>query len=162
MHREAVSIRNLQESDIDIIRGFVNLCSPLELHTPFTYWVLAKYFSDCCFIIEEDGEVVGFSSSVRSTKNPEIMYFWQLGIAEKKRGQRYTALLIDRTIGNAKKLKCKIVQVSIEPGNKSSYHSFLSYCQSNNLLMENTGALNIKDTLSNSEAYEYIYDIAID
>lgn len=156
---ESITTRNFEESDVDMVRKFVSLCKPLDLHSPFTYWILAKYFRDYCFILLEEDKIIGFISSIKSASDYNNLYLWQIGIAESKRGQGYAAMLIDKVVEQARKSDCKKIQFSIAPENEPSHNAFNSYADINGLTMDRIDKLEINDTLSGIIEFEDIYEI---
>lgn len=40
-----MKIRNVTERDTETLMNLAKNNPPLDVHTPYTYWVIAKYFS---------------------------------------------------------------------------------------------------------------------
>ena len=154
-------IRNCTVEDVDRVRRFVDLCKPLELHTPFTYWTIFNYFSNLCFLMMEDGELIGFISGIRSSLDKDVVYLWQIGISKYYRGKNYASLLIDHLIKGAIFLDCNKIQVSISPENQSSYNTFLKYAKEHSYTFAKIGEVKYNDQLSDKKEYEILYQIEI-
>src|SRR5690606_20196666 len=52
----SLRIRPTGPDDATLLRSLARRCPPLDLHTPYTYWVQATYFGDTCFVAELGGE----------------------------------------------------------------------------------------------------------
>jgi L-2,4-diaminobutyric acid acetyltransferase len=153
-----MKIRNITEGDIGSIREFVDYCKPLDLHTHFTYWILAKYFRNTCFVIEEGDRIIAYTGGVRGSVDSENLYLWQIGIAPEYRGKGYFAVLLDKIIISAVKLGCKTIQFSMILDNGASYNAFLKYAQDNNIVMNEVGKIKYYDSLTNEGDFEKIYE----
>ena len=154
-------IRKCTVEDVDILRRFVDECKPLELHTPFTYWILFNYFSNLCFLMVEEGKIIGFISGVRSSLDKEVAYLWQIGVSKSHRGKNYASLLIDQFIKSVIDLDCNKIQVSISPENQSSYNTFVKYAKENSYSFVKIGEVKYHDQLSDKKEFEIVYQIEI-
>ncbi|HOM95848.1 MAG: GNAT family N-acetyltransferase [Candidatus Methanofastidiosa archaeon] len=153
--------RNCTIKDVDRIRKFVNECKPLELHTPFTYWTLFNYFSNLCFLIEEDEKTIGFISGIKSSIDKDVVYLWQIGVSEHHRGKNYASLLIDYFVESVALLNCSKIHVSISPKNMSSYNAFFKYAKGKSYSFTEIGEVKYHDQVSNKDEYEILYQIRL-
>lgn len=156
-----MDIRNCRETDVDKIRKFVKRSKPLDLHTVFTYWTLFKYFGDTCFVLEKEGRIIGFISSLLSSNQPDTLYLWQIGIDPDYRGNRYAEILLKRVVEAARAKDCKGLQVTIAHENRSSYRLFSRFALEQGLTMDKTGAVDIFDSLTKEKTVEDLYEIRI-
>ncbi|MCC7572272.1 MAG: GNAT family N-acetyltransferase [Candidatus Methanofastidiosum sp.] len=154
-------IRNCTVEDVDRIRKFVDRCKPLELHTPFTYWTLFNYFSNLCFLMIEEDELIGFISGIKGLLDKEVVYLWQIGISKDHRGKNYASVLIDNFIKAVIELDCNKIQVSISPDNEVSYKAFLKYVKEHSYSLSKIDEVKYYDTLSDKKEFEMIYQIEI-
>ena len=152
-------IRNCTVGDVDRVRRFVDTCKPLDLHTPFTYWALFNYSSNLCFIIEENEDVIGFVSGIRSSVEKDIVYLWQIGVSKDQRGKNYSSVLIENFIGSVSSLNCNKIQVSIDLNNEASYNTFLKYTKEHSYNFKKVGEVKYRDTLTDKNEYEIMYQI---
>ncbi len=114
---EGMVLRNFQAADVPGVRKFVSACPPLEVHTEFTYWVLASYFSNLCFVAETAEGKAGFVSGVSSGHR---CYLWQICVAPQYRGGPLGEALITAVVKEASITGCRILQFSIDPENRAS------------------------------------------
>ena len=144
---------------MDKIRKFVKRSRPLDLHTVFAYWILFKYFDDTCFVLEEEGRIIGFVSGVISSKQPEILYLWQIGIDPAYRGRRHAETLIKRVVEIARAKGCRCLQVTIAPDNESSYKVFSRFARDHGLSFSKTGEVDVFDSFIDAKIFENLYEI---
>lgn len=154
-------IRKCTVKDVDSVRRFVDKCKPLELHTPFTYWTLFNYFSNLCFLMEEEERILGFISGVRSSLDKDIVYLWQVGVSKEYRGKNYASLLIDHFVKAVIDIDCNKIQVSISPENESSYNAFAKYTKEHSYTFSKIGEVRYNDQLSDKKEYEILYELQI-
>lgn len=155
---EKLAIRNVVESDNAILRYMAGKCSPLDVHTLYTYWIICKFYSKGSFILLSDDQPAGY---IMSIETGEEVFVWQIGLLSEYRGKGYSNMLIDKVISYARAMN-KNVGVSIALANKASYGAFSSYCRSNGLSFENDGSLSIRDMIdSSNDEDEQIYKIVL-
>ncbi|SRR5258708_11608668 len=154
-------VRNCNEKDVDNIRQFVNLCKPLTLHTPYTYWVLFTNFSESCLLIEENNLIVGYISGIKSASLKNTFFIWQIGVRKEFRGKGYAQILIKTIIEVAKKQGCSKIQFTIEPENSISLNTFKNFAVKKNIAMKKLTTLEYHDSLSKENGLEVIYEFII-
>ena len=154
-----ITIRNCQERDVDAVRQFIHTIENLDYHTPFSYWVLFKYFAGLCFILEKDGEIIGFISGVID-EGGKIFYVWQLAIAPAYRGQNLGGLLFEKAIKVAIEKECHVLQVSIAPDNYQSFSAISKAVDKNGLEIKKVGQVDFCDSLSNYHQWENLYEVS--
>ena len=156
-----MKIRNLKEDDIHEIRNFVNLCKPLGLHTAFTYWVLAKYFNNICFVAEDQNAIAGLLTSIKCSVNDNLIYLWQIGISPQHRRKQYASLLVKKLVDSAIQIGVKHIQFSIADENIASYEMFSGFAEENGLTMRKIDKLYFNDSLTDTSEFEHIYEYVI-
>ena len=156
-----VIVRNCTVKDIDKIRQFVNLCKPLTLHTPYTYYVLFTHFSDSCLVIEENNSIRGYISGIKSVSLKDTFFIWQIGVEKESRGKGCAYILIEKIMQIARKQGCTKVQFTIEPDNDKSFNTFNNFAKKNNISMKKLSSLKFHDSLSQENGLEIVYEFTI-
>ena len=156
-----MNIRPMEEKDIAQVRELVNHCRPLDLHTAFTYWILANYFNNTCLVMEDKCEIVGYTGGMKSSAKEGVFYLWQIGILPEYRGKGFFGLLLEKVMEAAKKSGCKILQFSVLPDNWQSLGAFSSFSKKKGIPMIKTGSIEFYDSLENEEFEEDIYEIPL-
>lgn len=136
-----MNIRNVVEADAALLRDFARKCPPLDLHTPYTYWVLCKFFSQSCFILSEDKKDMGY---IMAFEAENIIFIWQIGVLPQYRRKGCSKMLIQAVVDFAYG-KNKNVAVSIAKENEASYGAFLRYCRTNSISFRKNGSLTVTD-----------------
>lgn len=155
--KQELMIRQVQPEDAALLRELARRCPPLDVHTHYTYWVIARYFGKNSFIAEQDGRGAAYITSV---ENNDTLLIWQIGITEALRGRGLSFELIDRVVTAARQAG-KSVQVTIDRQNLPSNGAFRSYCRKKGYVLRRVGQLSLRDPLLPSFAEdEEIYEIA--
>ena len=134
-------IRNITERDAAVLRFLAQNCPPLGVHTHYTYWVVAKYYSEGGYILENDGNPVGYIMTVDA---PSAIFIWQIGILSEHRRKGLSQMLIEAVVRYANKVS-KNLEVTIAADNVSSYCAFHCFCLKNKITFEKIDNVNIRD-----------------
>ncbi|MGB1799832.1 MAG: GNAT family N-acetyltransferase [Gammaproteobacteria bacterium] len=155
-----MNIRHVTEEDLGKIRAFVKDNPPLGFHTLYTYWVLYSQFGRLWHICEENGNIVGFISGIKSVSEPSTVLIWQIGVSKNIRGKGVSTALIDEFLSSCKQLGIENGLVTIDPSNKVSLGLFQSYF--NKYSSFNVcGSLSLSDEFCKDDEYEDIYTFKI-
>jgi len=154
-------IRPMEAKDIGAVRELIDYCKPLDLHTPFTYWVLSEYFNNTCLVLEDEGSIVGYAGGMKSTSVENVFYLWQIGLLPNYRGKGFFSALLDKIIEEVKKLGCDYLEFSVLSDNHQSINAFTNYAKKKGLPIGKRGNLTFYDKLTNEECKEDIYRISL-
>lgn len=156
-----MKVRPCKEDDVDCVRQLVSKCKPLGLYSAYCYWVSFRNLGNRCFILEDDGNAVGYVSGLRSSVRPDIFFLWQLGVLEDYRGRGHAAALIGKIIEVARDQGCKSLQFTMLQDNESSYRAFASFARKNGFEMRQVGQLDLFDSLSERKLEDPIYEFRL-
>ena len=149
-------LRKINGSDCATMRYLAQKCTPLDVHTQYTYWVNATFFDKCSFILESDGEPAGY---IMTVENPETLFIWQIGILPEHRGNGLSYQLISACMDYAASAG-KNVKVTIAEENIASYRSFLSACEKKGCRLNKLETVRIIDKSDPAfEECEIMYEI---
>ena len=115
---------------------------PLDIHTPYTYWVLCHMFGSGCFVALDDEVPVGFVTSVAEG---ERALLWQVGVVPSHRGRGISHLLIDAVAEFSRASRLSTVEFSIDPANANSLGTFGSYARKHGLPFDRVGEVDLSD-----------------
>ena len=151
-------IRNACEADALLLRQLAQSCKPLDVHTPYTYWVITKFFSESSFVLECDGRAIGFITALH---NHDSFFVWQIGILQEYHKQKLSYLLIDRVVSTAKEKGFSSFMLSIDASNEKSNRAFTRYSANNGYTITEKGVVNLKDEFDLSiNEKETIFEIS--
>lgn len=130
-----ITLRNISQDDAELIRNLCMQCPPLDVHTPYTYWVISRYHSQSSFLMLDEGKPAGY---ILSLDTGDRIFFWQIGILKEYRGKGLSQLLIGKIMEYAKE-HSKDVEVTIAADNAASNSAFAKYCSENGWKITNNG-----------------------
>jgi diaminobutyrate acetyltransferase len=140
------NIRNVTENDSELLRCLASKCAPLDLHTPYTYWVAAGYFGKSSFILEHDGEPIGFIMAIETS---DVVFIWQIGLLSKHRGKALSNELFSKCFEYAQNAG-KNIEATIAKENKPSYNALRRACENHHFTLEKHEEIVIHDIADNS------------
>jgi L-2,4-diaminobutyric acid acetyltransferase len=154
-------IRPLKPWDIGALRELIEICKPLDLHTPFTYWILSEYFSNTCFVLEDEEIIVGYTGGMKSSSMEGVFYLWQIGLLPDYRGKGHFTMLLDKIIETVRSLDCHSLEFSVLSDNHQSINAFAKFAKNKGLPFEKRGSLDFYDKLADEKCIEDIYRISL-
>lgn len=133
------SIREIKAEDAALLRALARRCPPLDLHTCYTYWVIANYFGG--FILNCGNEPVGFITLIDA---PSALFIWQIGILPEHRRRGLSRLLYEAALSRARELG-KDAEVTIADDNAASVAALRSVAKKNGIQLSVTGEARVTD-----------------
>jgi L-2,4-diaminobutyric acid acetyltransferase len=139
----ALSIRALAADDLVGVQGLIRACPPLQLHTPYTYWViLDKYGSHCAGIF--DGEnAVGLVLAIPVPE--QRLFVWQIGVLPRLRGDGLSGRLLRHIWRAATREGMTSLETTIAEDNPASRSAFEAFAQAEGLNLRPSGAVTVRD-----------------
>lgn len=158
LNTKEFSLRAVTAADAAVLRSLAAQCKPLDVHTPYTYWVLSAFFGKQCFIMYNGETPIGFISSITSE---DTTFIWQIGLLKEYRGYGLSQRLIEAVADYAKK-QTRRMCVTIAAANKSSKRAFEGFCGRNGLTMNECETIEVKDLIDpNFYESEVAYEIEL-
>ncbi len=150
MSMQTFKLRPVNAKDAETLRTLALACPPLDVHTPYTYWVISRFFGHISFLLEREEIEVGQKTGVRTPvgyitalDTPETVFVWQIGILPQYRGQKFSRMLIDAVYQQSKRLG-KDMCTTIDDDNECSKAAFISFCARNALRLQSVDTLELK------------------
>lgn len=135
------SLRNVSAADAALLKHLTKKCYPLDVHTPYTYWVVANYHAISSYILQYDKKPIGF---ITALDTPNVVFIWQIGILEEFRRKGLSEMLISAVFDYAKSVS-KDLEVTIAADNDASKSAFASVCKKQNVKMVEKGVVELQD-----------------
>ena len=116
-------IRNVKLADIKEVYRLLTANRPyVGLNSRYTYFLLARDFSDTCVVAEHDGKVVGFSSGYVSPSRPDTFFNWETVVHRDYRGHYLQKRMLLHQIRTA---NARYFEGTVNPSNMVSKRNFL-------------------------------------
>lgn len=154
-----IAVRPVGEADAALLLSLAYRCPPLDVHTPYTYWVLSHMFRDGCFVALAGDSPVGFATSVIEGGRALL---WQVGVLKSHQGRGISYSLIDSVATHARNRDCTKLELSISPENTRSLDAFRSFARRNSLQLERVGDVDLINEFDPSfREYEVLYALKL-
>ena len=151
-------LRHVEEKDAPSLRFLAMHCAPLDVHTPYTYWVVANHYGDGSFILEDNGKPIGFIMTVETASS---LFVWQIGILLEYRGKGLSKKLIEAVFDYATQRQ-KNMEVTIAEDNIASYSAFSHFCNHKNIRFDEVRLVEVRDLEDHSiKEDEIMYRIKV-
>ena len=116
------TIRKITIEDIkEIYKLLIDNRPYVGLNSRYTYFLLAKDFSDTCIVALDGDKVIAFSSGYLPPKRPDTFFNWEIVVQKDYRGKGLQKTLLLKQI---KMTGAKYFEGTINPSNKVSKKNF--------------------------------------
>ncbi len=133
-----ITFRHVKEGDAALLRHLALNCPPLDVHTPYTYWINACFFGTYSFLAYDMKKPIGY---IMCLPKDDLLFVWQIGLLDEYRGKKLSYSLIKLAFENAENCGIKKMAVTIAPDNLASYNAFKNYCVENGYTFTKTEAV---------------------
>jgi L-2,4-diaminobutyric acid acetyltransferase len=150
-------IRNVKLEDIKEVYKLLVANRPyVGLNSRYTYFLLAKDFSDTCVVAEYDGKIIAFSSGYVPPSRPDTFFSWETVVHRDYRGHslQKRMLLHQIRITNA-----KYFEGTVNPSNKISKRNFCELAKSLKAPCEKKTLFGEEDFENDGHEAEVLYRI---
>jgi L-2,4-diaminobutyric acid acetyltransferase len=120
-------IRNVAVEDIKEVYKLLVANRPyVGLNSRYTYFLLAKDFSDTCVVAEDGNKIIAFSSGYIPPDRQDTFFSWEVVVNKDYRGNglQKCMLLHQIRITNVKYFEC-----TVNPSNEVSKRNFLELAE---------------------------------
>jgi L-2,4-diaminobutyric acid acetyltransferase len=109
------------------IHRLVDACKPLDLNSTYAYLLLCAHYAETCVHAEQAGRTVGFISAYRPPQRGEVIFVWQVAVAEELRGHGVARAMLRELLSRPALRGCRYLETSVSPSNEPSrrvFHGF--------------------------------------
>jgi L-2,4-diaminobutyric acid acetyltransferase len=115
-------IRNVKVGDIKEVYKLLVANRPyVGLNSRYTYFLLARDFSDTCVVAEHDGKIVAFSSGYIPPARTDTFFNWETVVHKDYRGHSLQKRLLLHQI---KAANATYFEGTVNPSNEASKKNF--------------------------------------
>jgi L-2,4-diaminobutyric acid acetyltransferase len=122
--KSKTQLRQPREEDGAGIWNLVKDTGVLDVNSPYSYLMLCKYFSDTCVVAEEDDEIVGFVSAYKPPTSDNVVFVWQVAVAESQRGKGLASSLVQELLERQECEEVQYLEATVSPSNIPSQSLF--------------------------------------
>ena len=151
------NIRNLQIKDVKEIYKLLIANRPyVGLNSQYTYFLLAKDFSDTCVVVEHNGQIIAFSSGYVPPSRPDTFFNWETVVHRNYRGHSLQKLML---LYQIKITNTNYFEGTVNPSNEVSKKNFCELAELLNTKCEKKVLFSEEDFENNGHEAEILYRI---
>ena len=150
-------IRNLKLEDIKGVYKLLVANRPyVGLNSRYTYFLLARDFSETCIVVEHDGKIVAFSSGYIPPSRPNTFFNWETVVHRDYRGHSLQKRMLLHQI---KFSNVEYFEGTVNPSNTISERNFCELAELLNTKCEKRTLFNEEDFENDGHEAEVLYRI---
>lgn len=119
-----IVLRPPESADGARVHALVAQCPPLDPNSVYCNLLQCTHFADTCVAAEVDGELVGFISGYIPPKQPNVLFVWQVAVAEQARGCGLAQRMLSELLERDASADVQFIETTITPDNEASWNLF--------------------------------------
>jgi L-2,4-diaminobutyric acid acetyltransferase len=150
-------IRNILFQDIKEVYSLLVANRPyVGLNSRYTYFLLAKDFSNTCVVAEQDNKVIGFSSGYVPPDRPDTFFNWEVVVQKNYRGNGLQRRML---LFQIESTNAKYFEGTVNPSNIASKRNYYELAKLLNTKCEENVLLSSEDFENDGHEPEILYRI---
>ncbi|MBV6272301.1 diaminobutyrate acetyltransferase [Alcaligenaceae bacterium CGII-47] len=105
-------------------------CPPLDVNSLYVYLLLSEHFSQTCIVSEDEHGLRAMVSAYVPPQCPEVLFVWQVAVAQRARGAGLAQRLIRALLTRAELQGIKYIETTVAPSNLASRRMFAGLARS--------------------------------
>lgn len=125
---DSLTLRQPERRDGAVLHDLVAACPPLDLNSRYAYLLLCEHFAATSVVAESDGELVGAITAYIPPAQPDILFVWQVAVAEKMRGRSLGTRMLQHLLRRCIEGRgLRWMETTISPSNDASHRLFTRF-----------------------------------
>ncbi len=150
-------IRNVALEDIREVYKLLVANRPyVGLNSRYTYFLLAKDFSDTCVVAEHDNKIIAFSSGYVPRDRRETFFIWEVVVHKDYRGHGLQKRMLLHQI---RITEAKYFEGTVNPSNEASKRNFCELAQLLNTKCKENVLFSEEDFENDGHEAEILYRV---
>lgn len=140
--------------DAVAISRLLRSCPSLDRNSHYAQLLLCWHFAETCVLAtDEAGRAAGFVSAYRLPERPEVLFVWQIAVAEFVRGRGVAKRLLDELLTREAVRGVTCLEATVTPSNTASRRLFASWARERGVSCTVTAGLGV-ELFSKDEPHE--------
>jgi L-2,4-diaminobutyric acid acetyltransferase len=150
-------IRNVKLEDVKEVYKLLVANRPyVGLNSRYTYFLLAKDFSNTCVVAEHEGKIIAFSSGYIPPSRKDTFFNWETVVHQNYRGHSLQKRLLLHQI---KTVNAKYFEGTVNPSNDVSKRNFCKLAEMLSTKCQKTVLFTEEDFENDGHEAEVLYRI---
>jgi len=126
---DGVRLRAAMLEDAPAIWRLVQDSGVLDVNSSYAYLLWCRHFGETSIVAELEGRLAGFIAGFRPPQRPEVIFVWQVGVAEAARGRGLGKRLLKGLIELPGARDCTHLETTVTPSNEASRALFRAFAR---------------------------------
>lgn len=127
--KKEVCLRRPLKADGLAVHRLVAANPPLDVNSPYSYYLLCEHFAETCVLAEFQGEAVGFLSAYRRPDQPQVMFIWQVVVDPSMRGRGLAREMLLALLSRDTCHEVNTIESTVNPSNQASRRVFERFAE---------------------------------
>lgn len=104
----------------------------LDVNSTYAYMLMATDFAGTTIVADRDGELSGLITGYHPPDRPEVLFVWQVAVAEAARGTGLAGTMLDTLVHRVRKARHGhpiTVETTVAPANAASRALFSAFAR---------------------------------
>ncbi|MFS4437385.1 diaminobutyrate acetyltransferase [Paracoccaceae bacterium GXU_MW_L88] len=124
VERSPITFREPTIEDGSDIWNLIGDCDPLDENSMYCNLVQCDHFAETCVLAAQDDEVVGWISAHLPPSEDDVLFIWQVAVADKARGQGLASRMLRQILSRSVCGHVTRLQTTITKDNDASWALF--------------------------------------
>ncbi|MDF3131113.1 diaminobutyrate acetyltransferase [Kiritimatiellaeota bacterium B1221] len=131
-----IIFREPSHEDGAALYRLIKNCPPLDVNSPYLYFIVADHFCASSVVVECEGELLGCITGYRRPDQPDTLFIWQVAVHECMRGRGVSGQMLKHITSRGNLSDIKWIETTISPSNIASRKVFERFADEKNLRIE--------------------------
>lgn len=124
--KQSIRFRSPELKDGFRIHRLIERCKPLDLNSPYLYFLLSHHFNEYCVAAEAGSSLVGAVTAYRPPKTPDVLFIWQIAVDASMRGRGLGIKMLEHLLARDICRGIRFLELTVSPSNTASRKLFTS------------------------------------
>ncbi|RTE66294.1 diaminobutyrate acetyltransferase [Amphritea opalescens] len=120
----SVVLRKPEAEDGFFVNKLISEIPELDSNSCYCNLLQCSHFSDTSVLAEIEGEVVGFISGYRKPNDSDVLFVWQVAVAQKARGMGLASKMLQQLLQRKVPSPVSHIETTITDDNEASWALF--------------------------------------
>ncbi|KUI27909.1 diaminobutyrate acetyltransferase [Mycobacterium sp. GA-2829] len=125
-------LRRPNRADVIAMHRLVASTRVLDVNSTYAYMLMATDFADTTIVADRDGDLRGLITAYHPPTRPEVLFVWQVAVAESARGTGLAGTMLDALVQRVRDDRHGhpiTVETTVAPGNAASRALFNAFAR---------------------------------
>lgn len=131
-HTEKLTFQTATKEDGAKMWELVSDTGVLDVNSPYSYLMMAKFFNKSSIVAKENDRMAGFVTAFHPPESPHTIFVWQIGVSKEYQGQGIGSKLLHALLKSPSCENTTYLEATISPSNVASQSLFKKLARSLN------------------------------